>query len=67
MMNEPHPGYINVQSLHSFNYNTDLHLGPIREPNLFEAVYSRPHENVVVSSLRNPIIYVGCRPSDESG
>ncbi|KAF8237581.1 glycoside hydrolase family 5 protein [Tricholoma matsutake] len=29
MLNEPHPGYINVQSLHSFNYNTDLHLGPI--------------------------------------
>lgn len=26
MLNEPHPGYIGLPSLHSFNYNTDLHL-----------------------------------------
>jgi hypothetical protein len=26
-MNEPHPGYIGLPSLHSFNENTDLHLG----------------------------------------
>lgn len=25
-MNEPHPGYIGLPSLHAFNYNTDLHL-----------------------------------------
>lgn len=30
-MNEPHPGYINLESLHSFNYNTDLHLSYIRK------------------------------------
>lgn len=30
MINEPHPGYINLSSLHSFNYNTDLHLSHIR-------------------------------------
>ncbi|PPQ89778.1 hypothetical protein CVT25_008064 [Psilocybe cyanescens] len=28
MMNEPHPGYVNV-ALHAFNYNTDLHLSHI--------------------------------------
>ncbi|TCD69457.1 hypothetical protein EIP91_007583 [Steccherinum ochraceum] len=27
MMNEPHRGYIDLQSLHRFDYNTDLHLG----------------------------------------
>ena len=26
LLNEPHPGYITLPSLHSFNYNTDLHL-----------------------------------------
>ncbi|CED85016.1 Glycoside hydrolase, superfamily [Phaffia rhodozyma] len=26
MLNEPHHGYIGLPSLHSFNYNTDLHL-----------------------------------------
>lgn len=28
LLNEPHPGYVSLPSLHSFNYNTDLHLGP---------------------------------------
>ncbi|KAG7096066.1 hypothetical protein E1B28_006746 [Marasmius oreades] len=28
LMNEPHRGYIDLKSLHSFDYNTDLHLGP---------------------------------------
>jgi hypothetical protein len=31
MLNEPHPGYIDLPSLHSFNYNTDLHLSHMRE------------------------------------
>ena len=31
MMNEPHRGYIDLQSMHRFDYNTDLHLGYIRE------------------------------------
>ena len=30
MMNEPHRGYIDLPSLHSFDYNTDLHLGDVR-------------------------------------
>jgi hypothetical protein len=31
MMNEPHPGYIDLDSLYSFDYNTNLHLREIRE------------------------------------
>jgi hypothetical protein len=31
MMNEPHRGYIDLKSLHEFDYNTDLHLGVVRE------------------------------------
>ncbi|KDR76952.1 hypothetical protein GALMADRAFT_246095 [Galerina marginata CBS 339.88] len=34
MINEPHPGYVNV-SMHSFNYNTDLHLSHI--PSAFQS------------------------------
>jgi len=29
MMNEPHRGYIDLKSMYSFNYNTDLHLSHI--------------------------------------
>ncbi|KAH9985691.1 glycoside hydrolase family 5 protein [Russula vinacea] len=29
MMNEPHRGYIDLPSLHKFDYNTDLHLGNV--------------------------------------
>ncbi|KAI0260076.1 cytoplasmic protein [Gloeopeniophorella convolvens] len=35
MMNEPHRGYINLPSLHEFDYNTDLHLGDV--PSAFES------------------------------
>ncbi|KAF8953069.1 hypothetical protein BDZ97DRAFT_635755 [Flammula alnicola] len=35
MMNEPHRGYINVPSLHAFDYNTDLHLSHV--PSAFES------------------------------
>jgi hypothetical protein len=35
MMNEPHRGYIDLKSLHEFDYNTDLHLGVVREWCLF--------------------------------
>ncbi|KAH9474389.1 Ergosteryl-beta-glucosidase [Psilocybe cubensis] len=34
MINEPHPGYVNVD-LHAFNYNTDLHLSHI--PSAFQS------------------------------
>ncbi|KAJ7614127.1 glycoside hydrolase [Roridomyces roridus] len=32
MMNEPHRGYIDLKSLHEFDYNTDLHLAYIPSP-----------------------------------
>ncbi|KAI0340430.1 glycoside hydrolase family 5 protein [Trametopsis cervina] len=32
IMNEPHRGYIDLQSMHAFDYNTDLHLGPVPTP-----------------------------------
>ncbi|KAF5343043.1 hypothetical protein D9758_011120 [Tetrapyrgos nigripes] len=35
MMNEPHPGYLKMPSLHSFDYNTDLHLHSV--PTAFES------------------------------
>jgi len=30
MLNEPHRGYIDLPSLHNWDYNTDLHLSYIR-------------------------------------
>ncbi|TFK28296.1 cytoplasmic protein [Coprinopsis marcescibilis] len=35
MMNEPHRGYIELPTLHSFDYNTDLHLGHV--PSAFQS------------------------------
>ncbi|KAH6903281.1 cytoplasmic protein [Coprinopsis sp. MPI-PUGE-AT-0042] len=35
MMNEPHRGYIELPSLHSFDYNTDLHLSHV--PSAFQS------------------------------
>ncbi|KAJ7672413.1 glycoside hydrolase [Mycena polygramma] len=32
MMNEPHRGYIDLKSLHEFDYNTDLHLSHVPTP-----------------------------------
>ncbi|KAJ6588126.1 glycoside hydrolase family 5 protein [Mycena capillaripes] len=32
MMNEPHRGYIDLKSLHEFDYNTDLHLNYVPSP-----------------------------------
>lgn len=32
MINEPHPGYIALPSLHAWNYQTDLHLGAAPSP-----------------------------------
>ena len=31
MFNEPHRGYVELGSVHSFDYNTELHLREIRE------------------------------------
>ncbi|KAH9934532.1 glycoside hydrolase family 5 protein [Epithele typhae] len=35
IMNEPHRGYIELQSMHSFDYNTDLHLAHV--PTAFQS------------------------------
>ncbi|PVF93070.1 glycoside hydrolase [Serendipita vermifera] len=35
MLNEPHRGYIDIPSLHNWDYNTDLHLGPV--PSAFQS------------------------------
>ncbi|KAJ7206511.1 glycoside hydrolase [Mycena pura] len=35
MMNEPHRGYIDLKSLHEFDYNTDLHLSYV--PSAFQS------------------------------
>ncbi|WWD20684.1 hypothetical protein CI109_105160 [Kwoniella shandongensis] len=32
LMNEPHPGFIGLPSIHEWNYNTDLHLGEFPSP-----------------------------------
>ena len=32
MINEPHPGYIGLPTLHGWNYQTDLHLGAAPSP-----------------------------------
>jgi hypothetical protein len=31
MFNEPHFGYVGLQSLNTFDYNTDLHFSYVRE------------------------------------
>ena len=30
-MNEPHRGYIDIPSMYAWDYNTDLHLGYVRQ------------------------------------
>ncbi|EKM57344.1 glycoside hydrolase family 5 protein [Phanerochaete carnosa HHB-10118-sp] len=32
IMNEPHRGYVELQSMQGFDYNADLHLGPVPTP-----------------------------------
>lgn len=49
MLNEPHRGYIDLKSLHSFDYNTDLHLSHMRE---------------YYSVLVNTLVLMECRISD---
>lgn len=51
-MNEPHRGYINVPSLHAFDYNTDLHLSHVRELLLFNVLNEKkPGLTNVISQL----------------
>ena len=49
-MNEPHRGYIDLQSMHAFDYNTDLHLGAIRE-----SLYGNIVHSISISSIASAL------------
>jgi hypothetical protein len=49
-LNEPHTGFINLPSMHSYNYNTDLHLGFVREHNL-PSFLARPSQFAISFGL----------------
>ena len=56
MMNEPHRGYIQIPSLHAFDYNTDLHLSHVRK-----SISRATHASLnPLRSVRLPILPVGC-------
>ncbi|WWC98544.1 hypothetical protein V866_005436 [Kwoniella sp. B9012] len=49
LINEPHPGYIGLPSIHEWNYNTDLHLGEFPSPlQSFSMGAGRPTSDVPV-------------------
>ncbi|KAK4685812.1 hypothetical protein P7C73_g4320, partial [Tremellales sp. Uapishka_1] len=51
LMNEPHPGFIGLPSIHEWNYNTDLHLGPFPSP--LEAIsLGSGHPTLVANYVR---------------
>lgn len=56
-MNEPHRGYIDVPSLHEWDYNTDLHLAYVRT----YSILSRADHvtKYLVQSLTIPILHAG--------
>ena len=57
-MNEPNRGYIQIPSLHAFDYNTDLHLWHVRK-----SVSVATHASLdPLRSARLPILPVGCWP-----
>jgi hypothetical protein len=49
-MNEPHRGFIDLPSLHGYDYNTDLHLAHVRE-------YTHcPSICVIMNPYRQPLL-----------
>ena len=72
-MNEPHRGYINIPSLHSFDYNTDLHLSHVRESSLPSLLPSSqihsPRNHFLIQLLHsNPSnSALGTQPSSQPG
>jgi hypothetical protein len=63
MMNEPHRGYIDLKSLHEFDYNTDLHLGVVRECRFLSfGVFSFLYGSVVLESFLDYLLAL--RPID---
>jgi len=61
MMNEPHRGYIDLKSLHEFDYNTDLHLSYVRT---YSPSFSTSPILKRLRSFSIPIFPARCRPSD---
>ena len=60
MMNEPHRGYIDLPSLHGFDYNTDLHYGDVR-------AYTHPCDPVNLGPHLSPdLAWAQPRPSSLS-
>ena len=53
MMNEPHRGYINVPSMHSFDYNTDLHLAHVRKFSFCTTLTTIESHNFAASPLHS--------------
>ena len=58
MVNEPHRTYIQIPSLHAFDYNTDLDLSHVRKSNSLAT-----HASLnPLRSFRLPILPGGCWP-----
>ncbi|WVQ85927.1 hypothetical protein IAT38_008095 [Cryptococcus sp. DSM 104549] len=55
LMNEPHPGFIGLASIHEWDYNTDLHLGQFPSPlQSFSMGAGHPTPNVPVYARSFP-------------
>ncbi|OWZ36538.1 cytoplasmic protein [Cryptococcus neoformans AD2-60a] len=55
LMNEPHPGFIGIQSIHEWDYTTDLHLGQFPSPlQSFSMGAGHPTPNVPVYTRSFP-------------
>ena len=61
MMNEPHRGYIDLPSLHKFDYNTDLHLSYVRT---CLQRHPAPFHNSSIPSICLPVFYACIRLSN---
>lgn len=57
IMNEPHRGYIELQSMHAFDYNTDLHLGHVRESHTPFCVIAHAQHQRRATSHRIPVLH----------
>lgn len=58
-LNEPHGGYINLPSLHEFNYYTELHFHDTRTSIISSKFAQMP---IYASSIRSSIVCSGCWP-----
>jgi len=58
MMNEPHRGYIDLPSLHKFDYKTDLHLSYVRT---CSQRHPPPPHSLSIPSICFPVFYACIR------